>query len=937
MERQGFRSITIPMLFDREHGEQGLAWALEGLCHQASQAIENGYDIFILSDRQVNEYRVPIPALLAVSAVHHHLIREGTRTQAGFVLESGEPRNVHQFALLLGYGATAICPYLAFETVLDQVMQGALEIDPDTAVRNFRKAVNKGVVKILSKMGISTIQSYLGAQIFEAVGIEKGVIDKYFTGTSSRIGGIGLEEIARTSLEQHERAFHRAVEHDVLAIGGNFQWRSEGESHLFDPETIHLLQRACRNSDFALFQKFTSLVNERATSGITLRGLLRFKSDRAAIPIDEVESEDEILKRFKTGAISYGSISREAHETLAIAMNRIGGKSNTGEGGEDAERYPTLPNGDSRRSRIKQVASGRFGVTSHYLVNADEIQIKIAQGAKPGEGGQLPGKKVYPWIAKTRHSTPGVGLISPPPHHDIYSIEDLAQLIFDLKNANEKARVSVKLVAEAGVGTIAAGVAKAKADVILISGHDGGTGASPLSSIKHAGIPWEIGLAETHQILVLNDLRSRVRLETDGQLKTGRDVVIAALLGADEYGFATAPLVSLGCVMMRACHLNTCPVGVATQDPRLREKFSGKPENVVNYMRFVAREVRALMADLGFGSIREMVGRCDILEQDNQLPAAKRSKLDLSAVLYRPEGQNETSQGEQKHDLGHVLDRTKLMDLCRPALDEGKKVWASLEIHNIDRAVGTMLGSEISRRFGAEGLPEGLINLEFRGTAGQSFGAFVPRGVTLRLEGDANDYVGKGLSGGRIVVFPPRRSIFNADENIIIGNTAFYGATSGEAFISGIGGERFAVRNSGLNAVIEGVGDHGCEYMTGGKVIVLGTTGKNFAAGMSGGIAYVFDLKADFRSRCNSDMVDLDEVDDAGEIEFLETMILRHRELTESDLANRILEDWRGNIARFVRVIPKDYRRIVELRHQKMSEGLSLAEAEIAAFQTASV
>ncbi|HKX83172.1 MAG TPA: glutamate synthase large subunit, partial [Pyrinomonadaceae bacterium] len=832
--KSGFRSITLPMLFDREHGAQGLEWALDGLCYQASKAIEDGYDIFILSDRQMSEYRVPIPALLAVSTVHHHLIREGTRTQVGFVLESGEPREVHHFALLLGYGATAINPYLAFETIHDQVKQGNIALDVEKAVSNYTKAVNKGVVKILSKMGISTIQSYLGAQIFEAIGIGRAVIDKYFTRTPSRIGGIGIERIAQHALHRHESAFIKLENSGVLPLGGQYQWRTSGELHQFTPQTIHLLQAACRNNDPQTFEKYSSLINEQSRKGLTLRGLLEFNNDRKPIPIEEVESEANILKRFKTGAISFGSISAEAHETLAIAMNRIGGRSNTGEGGEDPERYYPLENGDSRRSRIKQVASGRFGVTSHYLVNADEIQIKIAQGAKPGEGGQLPGSKVYPWIAETRYSTPGVGLISPPPHHDIYSIEDLAQLIFDLNHANDKARISVKLVAEAGVGTVAAGVAKAKADVILISGHDGGTGASPLSSIKYAGVPWELGLAETHQTLVLNNLRDRVRLETDGQLKTGRDVVIAALLGADEFGFSTAPLVSLGCIMMRVCHLNTCPVGVATQDPKLREKFSGRPDFVVNFMKFIATEVRELMADLGFRTMDELIGRVDVLEA-----LSNENDIDLSAILSRPSNTptvlSTTSLGENSEPSFDLL------DLFRSSVERGEPIRVELPILNTDRAVATALGAEISRKYGGEGLPDHTIDLHFKGSAGQSFGAFVPRGVTMTLEGDSNDYIGKGLSGGKIIVYPPKEATFVAHENVIIGNTAFYGATSGEAFISGISGERFAVRNSGVNAVIEGVGDLACEYMTGGRVVVLGATGKNFAVGMSGGIAYVFD------------------------------------------------------------------------------------------------
>ncbi|HQU84947.1 MAG TPA: glutamate synthase large subunit, partial [Pyrinomonadaceae bacterium] len=933
----GFKTITIPMLFDRQHGSKGLEWALEGLCHQASQAIKDGYDIFILSDRQMSEYRVPIPALLAVSAVHHHLIREGTRTQVGFVLESGEPREVHHFALLLGYGATAINPYLAFETIHDEIKQEIWQISEEKAIKNYVKSVSKGVVKICSKMGISTIRSYIGAQIFEVLGLNEDVIEKYFTRTPSRIGGISLDDIANESLKRHEHAFFTDFEKETLETGGNYQWRKSGEFHLFNPETIHTLQKAVRYGDYDAFKKYSRLVNEQTTNQATLRGLLKFKENCQSIAIDEVEPIEEILKRFKTGAVSYGSISQEAHESMAIAMNRIGGKSNTGEGGEDVERFKILPNGDSKRSRIKQVASGRFGVTSNYLVNADEIQIKIAQGAKPGEGGQLPGNKIYPWIAKTRHSTPGVGLISPPPHHDIYSIEDLAQLIFDLKNANENARISVKLVSEAGVGTIAAGVAKAKADVILISGHDGGTGAAAQTSIKHAGAPWEIGLAETHQTLLLNNLRSRVRLETDGQLKTGKDVVIAALLGAEEYGFSTAPLVSLGCIMMRVCHLNTCPVGIATQDPKLRAKFSGNSENVINFMKFVAREMRELMAEHGFRTVDEMIGRTDVLEFENG-GGEKSNKLDLSPILYQPEVSDDYGRFQQilqNHELEKTLDKRELLKIAESAIASGEKVYGELKIKNTDRAVGTILGSEVTRKFGENGLPEDTINLKFNGSAGQSFGAFVPCGITLTLEGDANDYIGKGLSGGKIIVFPPKESNFVSHENIIIGNTAFYGATSGEAFISGVGGERFAVRNSGVNAVIEGVGDHGCEYMTGGSVIILGKTGKNFAAGMSGGIAYVFDESGEFSTLCNMEMVELGKIEDETEIEFVKNQIFRHVEFTESEIGTRILLDWEENLTKFVRVIPTDYKKIIEAQKRLLAEGFTKEEAELAAFEEA--
>jgi glutamate synthase (ferredoxin) len=930
----GFRSITIPMLFDREHGEQGLEWALDRLCYLSSQAIADGYDILILSDRQMSKYRVPIPALLAVSAVHHHLIREGTRTHCGFVLESGEPREVHHFALLLGYGATAINPYLAFETIHDQILNRELEIDEEEAEQNYTKAIKKGVVKIISKMGISTIQSYLGAQVFEILGLDKGLVTRYFGRTPTRIGGIGLNEIADEALARHKRAFFPDVYEQTLEIGGNYQWRQAGETHRYSPQSIHLLQKACRSGDFALFKQYSGLLNDQTKRQGTIRGLLSFRACAIPIPVDDVEPVEEILKRFKTGAMSYGSISAEAHETLAIAMNRIGGRSNTGEGGEDEARYLPLPNRDCKISKIKQVASGRFGVTSHYLVNAEELQIKIAQGAKPGEGGQLPGNKVYPWIARTRHSTPGVGLISPPPHHDIYSIEDLAQLIFDLKCANEDASISVKLVAESGVGTVAAGVAKAKAEVILISGHDGGTGAAAQTSIKHAGVPWEIGLAETHQTLLRNHLRGRVRLETDGQLMTGRDVVIAALLGAEEYGFSTAPLVTLGCVLMRVCHLNTCPVGVATQDPRLRAKFSGEPHYVVNFMMFVAEEMRELMAALGFRSVNEMVGRLDVLE------AVEGSGLDLSKILFTPETELETPrfhQTRQDFALDETLDKREVLEICRPALERQERVKAKLRIENTDRAVGTIVGSKISRQFGSNGLPDEMIKLHFTGSAGQSFGAFIPRGMTLTLEGDSNDYIGKGLSGGKIVVFPSERATFAPEDNIIIGNTAFYGATSGSAYISGISGERFAVRNSGADLVVEGVGDHACEYMTGGTVIVLGETGKNFAAGMSGGIAYVFDEFGRFPLLCNKQMVELTAIEDVDEIEFVKDQIFRHIEFTGSSLATAILLDWDNSVSKFVRVIPTDYRVIIEAQGRLMASGLRREDAELTAFQEVTV
>lgn len=934
--KKGFRSITIPMLFDREHGVEGLEWALDTLCHQTSEAIKNGYDIFILSDRQMSEYRVPIPALLAVSAVHNHLIREGTRTQVGFVLESGEPREVHHFALLLGYGATAINPYVAFDSIQDDCEAGRVDIPVAKAHANYIKSINKGVVKVLSKMGISTVQSYLGAQVFEALGLAPEFVDRYFTKTVTRLGGIGLAEIAQSAIDRHTEAFFPTRSNTALQIGGQYQWRAEGESHLFEPGTVHSLQRACRRGDYAEFKKYSSRVNEFEASGATIRGLFQFKASRS-IELKSVEAESAILKRFKTGAVSYGSISKEAHEAMAIAMNRVGGKSNTGEGGEDSERFETLANGDSKRSRIKQVASGRFGVTSHYLVSADEIQIKVAQGAKPGEGGQLPGSKVYPWIAETRYSTPGVGLISPPPHHDIYSIEDLAQLIFDLKNANSRARISVKLVAEAGVGTVAAGVAKAKADVILISGYDGGTGASPLSSIKHAGIPWEIGLAETHQTLMLNRLRGRVRLETDGQLKTGRDVVIAAMLGAEEFGFSTAPLVTLGCIMMRVCHVNTCPVGVATQDPQLREKFTGKPEYVENFMRFIAREVREILAELGFRSLDEVVGRTDLLNVDESNTLFAERGLDLKAILdAMPKDDTTERRFTRSHpiDLSETLDRKILIDYCAPAIDAAMVVTGEFPVRNTDRSVGTKLGSAITQKHGGKGLPDGTVRLHFRGSAGQSFGAFIPKGVSLTLEGDANDYLGKGLSGGRIVVFPPRESTFAASENVIVGNTVLYGATSGEAFVSGIAGERFAVRNSGASAVVEGVGDHGCEYMTGGTVVVLGQVGKNFAAGMSGGVAYIFDPSETTAGLINRELVDVSEIDPDEEAEKIRLLIERHTSSTGSFVGADILHDWEQVSKKFIKVIPTDYRRVIELQNRFLNDGLTSERAAFAAFES---
>ncbi|MFB3819265.1 MAG: glutamate synthase large subunit [Candidatus Methylomirabilales bacterium] len=925
LHSKGFRSVTLPMLFPAAEGAAGLARALDELCQKAGQALERGYNILILSDRGVDLEHAPIPALLATAGVHHHLIRKGVRTLAGLVIETGEAREVHHAALLMGYGAGAINPYLAFETLRDMREQGLLPADltPETAVKHYIKALNKGILKVMSKMGISTIQSYCGAQIFEAVGLDREFVEQYFTWTASRVGGVGLEVIAEESLRRHRRAYpERLVGKPDLDWGGEYQWRQEGEYHLFNPDTVFKLQHACRSGQYSVFQEYSALVNNQSERLATLRGLLEFRFAAEPIPLEEVEPVEAIVKRFATGAMSYGSISQEAHETLAIAMNRLGGRSNTGEGGEDPARFVRDPNGDWRRSAVKQVASGRFGVTSEYLVNADELQIKMAQGAKPGEGGQLPGHKVYPWIARVRHSMPGVQLISPPPHHDIYSIEDLAQLIYDLKNGNPRARVSVKLVAEVGVGTVAAGVSKAHADVVLISGHDGGTGASPLTSIKHSGIPWELGLAETQQVLVMNDLRGRIIVQADGQLKTGRDVVIAALLGAEEFGFATAPLVVLGCVMMRVCHLNTCPVGVATQDPELRKRFTGKPEHVENFFRFLAQEVRELMARLGFRTMDEMIGRVDRLDVRRAVDHWKARGLDFSRILHRPEAPPHVATRRvqaQDHGLDRALDQ-ELLGLCRDALEHGRPVAHTLPIRNVHRTVGTILGSEITRRHGGRGLPDDTIQLTFRGSAGQSFGAFVPRGLTLRLEGDANDYLGKGLSGGRIIAYPPATATFVPEENILVGNVVLYGATSGEAFLRGVAGERFAVRNSGAHAVVEGVGDHGCEYMTGGRVVVLGGTGRNFAAGMSGGVAYVLDEAGDFARRCNTEMVDLEPVTAEADIAELRGLIRRHAESTGSAKAAKVLASWATMLPKFVKVMPRDYRRVLQAQARAAAE-----------------
>ncbi|MCR8844183.1 glutamate synthase large subunit [Paenibacillus sp. SC116] len=938
IRRPGFKSITIPILFPANEGANGLSAALQTMCEAADRVISKGHNIIILSDRGIDAENAAIPALLAVSCLHHHLIEQGTRTKVGLLLESGEPREVHHYALLLGYGVSAVNPYLAFETLDDMIRQGLIRnVSHDKAVKNYIKAATKGVVKILSKMGISTVQSYRGAQIFEALGLEQSFIDKYFRWTPSRIGGIGLEEVTQETLAHHNRAYAVQEGRDTeLDSGGDYQWRKNGEEHLFNPQTIHTLQEACRKGDYKLYKKYAGFVQKEYGQNGTLRSLFELKPIGAAVPIEEVESLESIFKRFKTGAMSFGSISKEAHETLAIAMNRIGGKSNSGEGGEDPARFVKDPNGDWRRSSIKQVASGRFGVTSNYLVNAEEIQIKMAQGAKPGEGGQLPGRKVYPWVAEVRGSTPGVGLISPPPHHDIYSIEDLAELIYDLKNANPRANINVKLVSEVGVGTIAAGVAKGRADIILVSGYDGGTGASPQGSIRHAGLPWELGLAETHQTLILNNLRDRIRLETDGKMMTGRDLAIAALLGAEEYGFSTAPLVVVGCIMMRVCQLDTCPVGVATQNPELRKNFKGDPDHVVNFMKFVAQELRELMAELGFRTLDDMIGRTECLNVKEVSDHWKAKHIDLSTVLYQPElpaGSARTKVREQNHGLEETLDMLQLVPTAQAALEQAQPVTGTFPITNVNRATGTILGSEVTRKYGAQGLPEDTISFTFTGSAGQSFGAFVPKGMTLTVEGDSNDYVGKGLSGGKLVVKPSPRATFAAEENIIIGNTAFYGATSGEAYINGIAGERFAVRNSGVNVVVEGVGDHGCEYMTGGRVVVLGFTGRNFAAGMSGGIAYVLDMNNTFVHNCNLEMVLLERVENESEIEQLRNMIEKHVNYTGSSIGSRVLAQWQELLPKFVRIIPKDYKRMLEQIEKVEAKGLVGEAALLAAFE----
>jgi glutamate synthase (NADPH/NADH) large chain len=915
------KTVVLPMLFPVSEGHAGLEGAMDKLCQQASQAIEDGATILVLSDKGMDASHAPIPSLLATAGVHHHLLRERTRTRVGLVVETGEAREMMHFALLIGYGAGAIYPYLAYETVAQIAKEGVFleKLDVETAVSNFIKATRKGLFKITAKMGISTIQSYRGAQIFEVVGLSEKVVDRYFTGTPSRISGAELDILAKEALARHKKGFGKEVS-SILDQGGNYHWRRGEEKHMLNPNAIGLLQHSTRSNDYATFKKFSDHADKESTRQCTLRGLFKFKKS-SSIPIDEVESVEEITKRFCTGAMSIGSISREAHETLAIAMNRLGGRSNTGEGGEDSVRNTLDANGDSRRSKIKQVASGRFGVNSYYLSNADEMQIKIAQGAKPGEGGQLPGHKVSEYIAKIRHSTPGVGLISPPPHHDIYSIEDLQQLIFDLHNANPDARVSVKLVAEAGVGTIAAGVSKAHAEGVLIAGHDGGTGASPQTSIKHAGLPWELGLSETQQILVLNDLRGRIRVQVDGQLKTGRDVVIGGILGADEFGFSTTTLVTMGCIMMRKCHLNTCSVGVATQDPVLRKKFTGKADYVVNFFTFIAREVREIMAGLGIRKFEDLIGKVDLLEADYATEHWKAHGVDVARIFHKPDVDSKVAirnicTQDLSGDMDNALDH-RLIKMSEPALENKEQVQGDVPIVNTDRATGAMLSYRISKKYGEEGLPDETIHINFKGSAGQSFGAFLAPGVTFNLAGDANDYVGKGLSGGKIYIYPPKESTLVPEENILIGNTVLYGAVSGKAFFRGIGGERFAVRNSGAHTVVEGVGDHGCEYMTGGTVVVLGETGRNFAAGMSGGLAYVLDRDNSFPIHCNQSAVDLVAVEEPEDVEHLKALIEEHYQNTQSSVAKKILDEWEATLSKFIKVYPRDYRRVLEERKKQ--------------------
>lgn len=931
-----FQSKTIQCYFKADGKPGSLQKGLERICEYAVHAVEDGFKVLILQDRAIDSNHAPIPSLLATAAIHHHLIRKGMRGQVGIIVEAGDVWEVHHFACLIGFGATAINPYLALSSIRDMKETGRLRtvsgepitLHEDELKKNYVKAVNDGLLKVFSKMGISTLQSYQGAQIFEILGLNKEVVNKYFTGATSRIEGMGLDEIAKEALAKHFFSFSKKdIPVDRLPVGGIYQWKRKGEFHLFNPQTIHLLQHATKMNDYATFKKYSKLVNDQGEKACTLRSMFQFRKNRPSVSIDEVEAAESIYKRFATGAMSFGSISWEAHTTLAIAMNRLGGKSNTGEGGEDEKRYEKLQNGDSMRSAIKQVASARFGVTSLYLTEADELQIKMAQGAKPGEGGQLPGHKVDEWIGRVRHATPGVGLISPPPHHDIYSIEDLAQLIYDLKNANRNARISVKLVSKAGVGTIAAGVTKAKADVVLISGHDGGTGASPVSSIKHAGLPWELGLAETHQTLVKNKLRSRVVVQADGQLKTGRDIAVAALLGAEEWGIASAALVVEGCIMMRKCHMNTCPVGVATQDPELRSRFKGDPDHVVNFFKMITQELREIMAELGFRTVNEMIGQVDNLEVRENIQHWKYKDLDLSAVLYREPNSMYTTlycSEEQDHGISDCLD-WKLLEAAKPAIEHQQKVEASFPLRNTDRTVGTILSNEITKQYKAAGLPDNTIHFNFKGTAGQSFGAFNTHGITLELEGDANDYFGKGLSGAKLIIYPPKTATYTPEDNSIIGNVALYGATSGEAYIRGKAGERFGVRNSGANVVVESVGDHGCEYMTGGRVVILGDTGRNFAAGMSGGIAYVYDVKGRFADNCNKEMVDLDPCDLNDKNELF-TMIQKHFEYTGSTVAKFILEDLDNQLRHFVKVFPKEYKKV---RKTESREGGKTGSREV--------
>ena len=910
-----FHAKTLQTYFNADGQPGSLEKGIARLCRYAEDAVEDGFEVLILSDRAVDSEHAPIPTLLAVSAVHHHLIKKGRRGDVGLVVETGDAWEVHHFACLLAFGATAINPYLALSTIETVKNNGSLEtsLDIKTLHKNYVKSVNDGLLKIFSKMGISTLQSYHGSQVFEILGLNKSVVDHYFSGAVTRIGGLGLDEIAREALCKHRIGFGAKAADNLLPEGGIYQWKRRGEVHLFNPTTVHLLQHATRTNDYEVYKNYAKVINEQTEKHFTIRGLLDFAHHREAIALDEVEPAENIMKRFATGAMSFGSISHEAHSTMAIAMNRIGGKSNTGEGGEDEMRYEKLPNGDSMRSAIKQIASARFGVTSNYLTNADELQIKMAQGAKPGEGGQLPGHKVDDWIARTRHSTPGVGLISPPPHHDIYSIEDLAQLIFDLKNANRAARINVKLVSKAGVGTIAAGVAKAHADVILIAGYDGGTGASPISSVKHAGLPWELGLTEAHQTLVRNKLRSRVVLQTDGQLKTGRDLAIAALMGAEEWGVATAALVAGGCIMMRKCHLNTCPVGVATQDPELRKLFSGKPEHVVNLFRFMAEELREIMAELGFRTINEMVGRVQFLKVKDHLDSWKAKKIDLSGILHpvtNTKGMTLYNSEKQDHGMDEILD-WQLLETAKTAIEDKTPVFATFDVINVNRTIGTLLSNEISKKYGSAGLPDNTINYKFKGSAGQSFGAFATKGLSFELEGEANDYVGKGLSGAQLAIYPAANATFVPEDNIIIGNVALYGATAGEVFIGGMAGERFAVRNSGATTVVEGIGDHGCEYMTGGRALILGKTGRNFAAGMSGGLAWVYNPDGTFAENCNTEMVDLDPLSVTDNEQIL-ALLRKHISLTGSKLAQQLLNNWNEVSTQFVKVYPKEYKKVLE-------------------------